>query len=315
MKYWAFATNLLWRCNIRSSESRLSTMKPAFDVIVCGSLHLDIVVYASALPRIDETAVGSAWKQVCGGKGGNQAVQAARAGARAAMIGRVGVDAFGKTLKTNLIGEGVDVSCVSADPSVGSGMSVAILQDDGDYGAVIVSGSNLSIDTKLLQEQWTALGGSKILILQNEVPDTVNLAMAKIAHAAGAQVVLNAAPARELSQDLLAQIDVLIVNRVEAESMSGKAVTDRTTARAALEKLASGSRSVIVTLGGDGLVVAAARGDVVDIEPIPVRVTSTHGAGDCFVGALCAQLASGSLLIEACHMANQTAAAFVSRAH
>jgi ribokinase len=191
------------------------TQTPNFDVIVCGSLHLDIVVQAGALPRIDETAVGSSWKQVCGGKGGNQAVQAARAGARTAMIGRVGEDAFGKTLLANLLNEGVDVSGVSVDASVGSGMSVAILQDDGDYGAVIVSGSNLCIDTNMLDAHWTALGGTKILVLQNEVPDAVNLAIAKTAHAAGAQVVINAAPARELSQGLLAQIDVLIVNRVE----------------------------------------------------------------------------------------------------
>lgn len=288
-------------------------MKPAFDVIVCGSLHLDIVVHTRALPRIDETAVGSAWKQVCGGKGGNQAVQATRAGARTAMIGRVGEDAFGKTLLSNLLNEDVDVSGLSVDPSVGSGMSVAILQDDGDYGAVIVSGSNLSIDTLLLQEQWAALGGGKVLILQNEVPNAVNLAMAKVAHAAGARVVINAAPARELPKDLLDLIDVLIVNRVEAEAMSGRAVTNRESARAALQKLASTSRSVIITLGGDGLVVATGEGDVVDIEPIPVRVTSTHGAGDCFVGALCAQLASGASLIDGCRIANQLAAAFVSR--
>lgn len=290
-------------------------LQQLFDVIVCGSLHLDIVVQASALPRIDETAVGNAWKQVCGGKGGNQAVQAARAGARTAMIGRIGADAFGKTLQANLIREGIDVSCLSVDPSVGSGMSVAILQDDGDYGAVIVSGANLSIDSKMLQEQWTALGGSKIVILQNEVPDAVNLAMARVARAAGAQVVINAAPARELPQDLLDLINVLIVNRVEAEAMSGRPVTNRAAARAALDRLASGSRSVIVTLGGDGLVVATAAGDVVDIEPVPVRVTSTHGAGDCFVGALCAQLASGVPFIDACRVANHTAAAFVSRAH
>ncbi len=97
--------------------------------------------------------------------------------------------------------------------------------------------------------------------------------------------------------------------------MSGRAVTNRATARAALEMLASGSRSVIVTLGGDGLVVATATGDIVDIEPIPVRVTSTHGAGDCFVGALCAQLATGTSLLDACRVANQTAAAFVSQPH
>lgn len=290
-------------------------MKPAFDVIVCGSLHLDIVVNAKALPIIDETAIGSAWHQVCGGKGGNQAVQAARAGAKTALIGCIGEDAFGKTLHANLISQSVDVSCLSVDPSVGSGMSVAILQDDGDYGAVIVSGSNRSIDTNLLQGQWTKLGGGKVLILQNEVPEEVNFAIAKAARETGAKVVINAAPARELSQEFLNLIDVLIVNRVEAEAMSGRTVTNRAEARAALDKLISTSRSVIITLGGEGLVVADASGKIVEITPIPVRVTSTHGAGDCFVGALCAQLASGVLLIDACRLANQTAAAFVSSAH
>ena len=92
-----------------------------FDVIVCGSLHLDIVVQAKALPRLDETAVGSAWKQVCGGKGGNQAVQAARAGARTAMIGRIGPDQFGKTLLANLTACGVDVQAITIDDAAGSG--------------------------------------------------------------------------------------------------------------------------------------------------------------------------------------------------
>lgn len=287
---------------------------PKFDVIVCGSLHLDIVVHATALPRIDETAVGRSWRQMCGGKGGNQAVQASRGGARTAMISRIGDDAFGKTLRANLIHEGVDIGCVGVDPSTPSGMSVAILQDNGDYGAVIVSGANLAIDPATLHEQWQALGGGGILILQNEVPGAVNLAMARAAHAAGATVVLNAAPARELSPDLLSLIDVLIVNRVEAEAMSGMEVTGTATARTALQHLASPSRSVIITLGGDGLVVATADGEVVGIDPVRVTVTSTHGAGDCFVGTLSAQLASGKPLIEACQTANQIAAEFVSRA-
>lgn len=301
-------------CEAKSLEQFGLSMLPAFDVIVCGSLHLDIVVHTTALPRIDETAVGRSWKQVCGGKGGNQAVQAAKAGARTALIGRVGSDAFGKALHANLLQEGVDVSEVSFDPSVGSGMSVAILQDDGDYGAVIVSGANLLIDPTMLRARWSALGGSKVLVLQNEVPEAVNLAMARVARAARATVVINAAPARELSTDLLALVDVLIVNRVEAEAMSGYTLTNRTSARAALEKLANGSRTVIVTMGGDGLVVATTAGEVVDIEPVPVRVTSTHGAGDCFVGTLCAQLAAGNSLIDACRVANTSAAAFVSRA-
>jgi ribokinase len=286
---------------------------PKFDVIVCGSLHLDIVVNAPALPRIDETAVGSAWKKACGGKGGNQAVQAAGAGARTAMIGRIGDDDFGKTLIDNLRKASVDQSGISIDSREGTGMSVAILQDDGDYGAVIVSGSNTKIDPASLQAQWTALGGAKVLILQNEIPHAANVAVAKAAKAAGAQTVFNAAPARGLGSDLLGLVDVLIVNRVEAEAMCGQKVSSRASARLAMPALISKAKSVVITLGGEGLVVGMSGGGITGIEPIRVKVTSTHGAGDCFVGVLAAQLASGATLLDACHAANRSAAAFVSK--
>jgi ribokinase len=286
---------------------------PKFDVIVCGSLHLDIVVNAPALPRIDETAVGSAWKKICGGKGGNQAVQAAGAGARTAMIGRIGDDEFGATLIDNLRKADVDHSGISVDPGQGTGMSVAILQDDGDYGAVIVSGSNTKIDPSHLQAQWTSLGSANVLILQNEIPHAANIAVAKVAKAAGAQVVFNAAPARELGSDLLDLVDVLIVNRVEAEAMCDRKVNSREAARLAMPVLTSKAKSVVITLGGEGLVVGTGNSDITEIAPIRVKVTSTHGAGDCFVGTLAAQLASGVPLLDACHSANSRAAAFVSR--
>lgn len=284
----------------------------AFDVIVCGSLHLDIIVKAPSLPRIDETAVGSGWEKICGGKGGNQAVQAALAGAHTAMISCVGNDEFGRTLCENLVASGVDVSAITTDPVLGSGMSVAILQDDGDYGAVIVSGSNTAIDATTLHHKWSALGGAKVLVLQNEVPHSVNVAAALAARSSGAKVVLNAAPARDLAADLLNIVDVLVVNRIEAEAMFGAPVHDRASASDALTSRA-GKQSVVITLGGDGLVVAPASGEIQEIAPIPVQVTSTHGAGDCFVGTLSAQLASGKSLIDACNNANRRAAAFVSR--
>jgi ribokinase len=287
------------------------TGKPAFDVIVCGSLHLDIIVKANALPRIDETAVGSGWAQVCGGKGGNQAVQAARAGARTAMIGRVGADGFGETLRKNLQLEHVDLSCVATDQLAGSGMSVAILQSNGDYGAVIVSGANLAIDPADMSRQWAALGGAKVLVLQNEVPQGVNVAAAGAAKENGAKVVLNAAPARLLDVDLLGLADVLVVNRVEAEMMAGRPVSDRASARAALPALSAAGRSVVITLGGDGLVVGSGA-DVTEIAALPVTVISTHGAGDCFVGKLAAEIAAGAELVAACRSANARAAAFVS---
>jgi ribokinase len=289
-------------------------MKPdMFDVIVCGSLHLDIVVKAPALPRIDETAVGQSWHKLCGGKGGNQAVQAARAGARTAMIGRVGDDEFGQTLRANLVAAGVDAAGIATDTVQGSGMSVAILQDNGDYGAVIVSGANLAIAPTTLDQQWQALGGAKVLVLQNEVPHSVNVAAAQAARDGGAQVVFNAAPARAMGRDLLDLVDVLIVNRVEAEALFGVAVTDRASARQVLEAAGAAKGAIVITLGGDGLVLATADGAVHVIAPVPVKVTSTHGAGDCFVGVLAARLAAGASLLAGCKAANEQAAAFVSR--
>lgn len=289
-----------------------SAALPAFDVIVCGSLHLDIVVHAPALPKIDETAVGSRWEQVPGGKGGNQAVQAARHGAKTAMIGRVGDDGFGKNLLENLKKASVDVRAVAIDPQQGSGMSVAILQDNGEYGAVIVSGSNLAIESTSLAAIWAASGGARVLVLQNEVPHAVNVAAAQVARQNGAIVVLNAAPARAMAIDLLDNVDVLVVNRIEAEAMSGVHVIDRNSAVAALPDIRCPRSSIVITLGGDGLVVCPKAGAPISIDAVPVQVTSTHGAGDCFVGVLAAQLAAEMPLEEACRMANQQAAEFVS---
>ena len=219
---------------------------PAFDVIVCGSLHLDIVVRASELPRIDETAVGRSWSQVCGGKGGNQAVRAAGAGARTAMIGRVGADGFGERLREGLRAGQVDASGVGEDRAFGSGISVAIVKDDGDYGAVIVSGANLAIDAGSVRRDWDRLGGARVLILQNEVPEEVNVAAARAARADGAKVVLNAAPARLSGPDLMACVDVLVVNRVEAELLFGRAVADRDDVVALLAAPAAAC-SIVVT--------------------------------------------------------------------
>jgi ribokinase len=283
-----------------------------FDVIVCGSLHLDIMVKGAHLPRLDETAVGSEWSMVCGGKGGNQAVMAARMGARTAMIGRVGRDDFGQQLLSNMDRFNVDRTEVGVDDNAGSGMSVAILNTQGDYGAVIVSGANLKLDPGECARQWQELGGAKVLVLQNEIPDAVNAAIAKAAKDAGALVVLNAAPARQLGEDLLQYVDVLVVNRVEAEMMSGAPVTNIDTAMAVLPSLGARRRDIIITLGGEGLVMQGRDASPTFLAPHAVKVASTHGAGDCFVGVLSAQLAAGRPLADSCETANQKAAFFVA---
>jgi ribokinase len=279
------------------------------DVAVVGSLHLDIMVMAPRLPGRDETLIGSAWNTKCGGKGGNQAVAAARFGARVAFGGRTGADEFGDRLRGNLVAAGVDTACIETDPEQGSGMSVAINEDGGEYGAVVVSGANLGIGVQSIAGKWKALWQCKVLLLQNEIPEAVNIAAATEARKAGAQIVFNAAPARVTSSRLLDLVDVMIVNRVEASMLAG--TDDMAKAIAALH---TGSLDVVLTRGAEGLSVKTRYGQFTELPALAVRMISSHGAGDCFCGALAARLAAGDPLLKACAYARTAAGLFVALA-
>ena len=191
-------------------------------------------------------------------------------------------------------------------------MSAAILRDGGDYGAVIVSGSNLRLEAATVAEQWKAVGGAKVLILQNEIPEPANLAAAGAANADGAFVIMNAAPARTMAEALLDRLDCLVVNRIEAEMLFGGPVREPAEAASALSKIGRRIKNVIVTLGGDGLVIKS-NDTISPIAAKRVNVVSSHGAGDCFVGALAARVASGASLTEAAKFANVAAAAHVAK--
>ncbi len=282
------------------------------EVAVVGSLHLDILVEAPRLPARDETLAGKSWTQKCGGKGGNQAVAAARFGARTAMGGRIGADDFGRSLRENLRAAGVDDRHVETDPALGSGMSVAILEASGEYGAVIVSGANLAIDPAAIAGEWAALWQSAVLLLQNEVSDAVNLAAATAARARGGRVVLNAAPARPAMPALLDLVDILIVNRVEAAALSGLPAATRAEVETAARALHRPGQDLIVTLGGEGLLLADRSGAMLHQPAFPAHQISSHGAGDCFCGALAARLALGADLPAACDFARIAAALYVA---
>jgi ribokinase len=279
-------------------------------VVVVGSLHYDIMVDAPDRPRKGETVAGSAWRPKFGGKGGNQAVAAARAGALTRMAGAVGNDGFGNFLLAGLDAAGVDRTAVAVIDVAGSGMSVAISDAEGDYGAVIVSGANLLIPRVLVEAQslWRA---ARVLVLQNEVAESINLVAAHAARRVGALICLNAAPARPLACELAALVDILVVNAVEAEILSGVVVDSLDGARRAAACLRSLVRTAIVTAGGAG--VAAATPDrEVALPAIPIDVASTHGAGDTFVGVLAAGIAAALSLDEALSEANKAAADHVS---
>jgi ribokinase len=276
-------------------------------VVVLGSLHMDVMVYAPDRPRKGETLRGSGWGLRCGGKGGNQAVQAAIHGAEVAMISRVGDDDFGQQLLANLRAAGVNTEAVLLDASAGSGMSVAIVDETGDYGAVIVSGVNMHMDAADIDRTLPLIQAADVLVLQYEVPLATVALAAQAAASAGTTVVLNAAPAYPPPPGLLLYVDILVVNEVEGEMLSGRTITDRESALAIAEQLAQQVRAVILTLGGEGAIIAAA-GTVYHLPAYKVDVVDTHGAGDAFVGALASQLSSGIALDRAVRYASAAGA-------
>ena len=279
-------------------------------VIVVGSLHYDIMVDAPDRPRKGETIAGRGWSPKFGGKGGNQAVAARRQGVPTAMVGAVGDDSFGAALLAGLDRAKVDRKNVAVLSGIGSGMSVAIFDDDGDYGAVIVSGANLAIAPD--QAGAELLSQGKVLVLQNEIPEIVNEAIARRARNLGVATILNAAPARPFTTSLPDLIDILIVNAIEAEMLGGGDVSSLEMAARAAARLAARFKSVVVTAGGDGVASFDRSGRALKLSSIKVAVASTHGAGDTFVGTLAARIAVGDPFEVALSTANIEAAKLVS---
>jgi ribokinase len=279
-------------------------------VIVVGSLHYDIMVDAPDRPRKGETIAGRGWSPKFGGKGGNQAVAARRQGVPTAMVGAVGDDSFGTALLAGLDRAKVDRKNVAVLSGIGSGMSVAIFDDDGDYGAVIVSGANLAIPPD--QAGAELLSQGKVLVLQNEIPEIVNEAVARHARDLGVTTILNAAPARPFTTSLPDLVDILVVNAIEAEMLGGSDVSSLETAACAAERLTARFESVVVTAGRDGVACFDRSGRALKLPGIKVSVASTHGAGDAFVGTLAARIAVGEPFEVALSTANREAAKLVS---
>jgi ribokinase len=269
-------------------------------------LHHDVIVEAPGLPRVDQTLTGTAVRTAFGGKGGNQAVAAARAGARVHMAGAVGSDDAAVTLRGALDAAGVRREGVQTHPGP-SGMSVAISLPDGGYGAVIVSGANLLFRPEVV----TFPKDCGLLLLQSELPEPANLDLARRAQVDGIRTVLNAAPARPVSPELLSLIDLLVVNRGEAADLLDFREADLDPVKGAPVLLQKGPGAVIVTLGRHGLVLATG-GAVVRQSARKVATVSSHGAGDAFIGALAAEWARGATLAKAAAFGQAAAALHVS---
>ena len=280
-------------------------MSRRFDVCVVGSANHDLIFDVARIPAPGETVLARSQSSGPGGKGLNQAVAAARAGASVAFVGSVGPDPAGGQLSTALADAGVVLDCLRTVPTP-TGSAVVLRAEDGENAIVVAAGAN-GVEFALTDVVSAVLAASAVVLCQQEVPPGLNAAAVSSASAAGSVVVLNAAPALRLAPSVLDAVNVLVVNEHELEaqlpagSPAGSAGSDDLVsavgARAAL--LASARRSVVVTLGGAGAVCVDSAG-ATHIPAVAVdRVLDTTGAGDAFCGALCAALARGLALVDA----------------
>lgn len=280
------------------------------DIVVVGSLNADLVTRVARFPAPGETVAGHDFRVHPGGKGANQAFAAARVGGRVFMVGRVGPDSHGDLLTGSLRQAGADVAGVGRDPEAPTGLALITIDAAGENQIVLVPGANAQLRPEHVEASGALIGGAAVVLLQLEVPmETVETA-ARLAHAGGALVILDPAPARALSPALLECVDFLTPNQSELAVLAGGKADgdDREPARA----LSVGGRCVIVKKGEAGALLVD--GDREYAWPAPrVRVVDSTGAGDAFNGALAVALAEGKTIENAGRFAVTTGTLCVTR--
>lgn len=282
-------------------------------VVVVGSLNMDLVMRTPRVPVGGETLHGHEFSTLPGGKGANQAVACARLGAKVSMIGQVGNDGFGTTLRDGLAADGIDVSGVLQTTAVGTGVAMILVEDIGQNRIVLAAGANGALTPDDIEAQAALIGGAAMLVLQLEVPMPVVERAIAIAHNAGVPVLLNPGPAKPLAEALWSQIDLLIPNESEAELLSGIAVTDAASAYTAARVFRQrGVKCVLITLGANGVAVIDDAGER-HLPAHVVKAVDTTAAGDTFIGGLTAGLVEGMAMDEAVALGQRASALCVTR--
>ena len=260
------------------------TQHQPFDVVVVGSANMDLVARVVRLPHPGETVSAHDYFEACGGKGANQAIASARAGARTAFIGAVGSDAAGDTLRSAFIGDAVDVSMLATvrEPT---GRALIGVSDDAENLIIVVPGANHALSVDYIDAAAALLANAKVVLVQLEVRLAV---VQRAVELAGRDtiVVLNPAPASELPDDVLRHVDVITPNEHEVALLGGAAAL-----------VARGVANVVVTQGARGALLVTRDGET-RIEPFAVTPVDTTGAGDAFCGVLSARLAVAGGLAE-----------------
>jgi ribokinase len=282
-------------------------------IVVVGSCSTDLFVRAARIPAVGETVIGGTFHTSGGGKGANQAVAAARAGARVEFVGRVGADDFGRSVRAGLSGFGVGIAHLARDPQAPTGVAFIFVGGRGENSIAVASGANLRVGPGDVRRAQPLFRAGAILLLQLEIGLAAVRAAGALARRRGLQVILNPAPARPLPDALMRQVHLLTPNEHEAEALTGIRIAGAASAaRAAARLRRRGVKTVIITLGPAGVFVSAP--SVQGLFPgFRVRAVDTTGAGDVFNGALAAALAEGRELPAAVRFGQAAAALSVTR--
>ena len=273
-------------------------------IVVFGSINIDLVMAVANLPRPGETVLAPAYRALGGGKGANQALAAARAGAEVALYGCVGRDAFAGDALALLRRAGVDLGGVT-ERDAATGCAVVCVDRDGETQIVVASGANMLAGAGQVPDR--VLGPATTLLLQLEVSESESHDLIARARRLGARIVLNAAPARPQPAAVLSALDILVVNEIEATMLADGVTTAAGGREAARAIAASHGLTVVVTLGGAGAAAFSPDGDW-EVGALPVTPVDTTGAGDAFTGVLAAALDAGAALPEAMRRASVAAA-------
>ncbi len=286
-------------------------------ILVVGSFVMDLICSAPRFPQSGETIIGTDFRTAPGGKGANQAVQAARLGAKVSMIGKIGNDDFGTRIKETMMESGVDVSGVRVSatrPTAIGNIQLEVTEKGTANRILVIPGANMDITEEDLGDLAATIDQYDIVILQLEIPMAINIAVAKMAHAKGVPVMLNSAPSAPLPDELLACLTYLSPNEHEAADLTGIPVTDEASAKKAIDFLLNkGVENVLITMGSKGAAFADRTQFItspcVDYGP----VVDPTAAGDSFVGAFCTAICSGDTPEQAMLFANHVGGITVSR--
>jgi len=282
-------------------------------IVVIGSSNTDMVVKSKKIPGPGETVIGGAFLMNPGGKGANQAVSAARLKGNVTFVTKTGSDLFGDQAKDLFNKEGIDTRFIIKDLKNPSGVAIISVDENGENCIVVAPGSNATLSAYDISEEAYGNDPSDVFLMQLEIPvSTVEFVAQKVAQK-GNRVILNPAPARQLSDDLLRSLYLITPNEVEAEILTGIKVNDALSAEKSAEKIHSkGAVNVIITMGGAGAYLLSERVSKM-IPVVPVKAVDSTAAGDVFNGALAVALSEGKDLEESVDFANKAASISVTR--